>query len=447
MGVAIGDVNNDGYLDVLVTQYSGVKLFRNRGDGSFGEVTEAAGLDLPSWGTSAAFFDFDRDGWLDLVVACYVEYDPTHPCKGPMGLPDYCAPKVFKGRVSRLFRNRGCDAQGQWLGFNDVTVPSGLGQVPGPGLGVLCADFDGDGWPDIFIADDGEPNRLWINRHDGTFREEAVQRGLAYDMQGQAQAGMGIAFGDVFGDGLFDVFVTHLAQETHTLWKQGPRGLYMDRTRPSGILKAHWRGTGFGTLFGDFTNAGRLDLAIVNGAVAAQAPPAQSPLGPFWSQYGQRNQLFAGDGHGAFRDVSLHNGPFCGTDNVGRGLAQGDFDGDGGLDLLVTTIGGKARLFRNAAKERGHWLSVRAYDPSLKRDALGARIAVHAQERSWVRWLHPAESYLCSSEPRAHFGLGTAAAVERIDITWPNGEREVFPGCAADRRIELRKGDGQQVKS
>ena len=183
MGVAIGDVNNDGWPDVLITQYNGVKLFLNRGDGTFADVTEAAGLSNPSWGTSAAFIDYDRDGWLDLVVVCYVDYDPTWPCTGPGGQPDYCAPKTFKGRVSRLFRNLGRQsaATPPSVRFEDVTVKSGLGQLPGPGLGVLCADFDGDGWPDIFVANDGKPNHLWINQKDGTFKEDAVRSGVAYN--------------------------------------------------------------------------------------------------------------------------------------------------------------------------------------------------------------------------------------------------------------------------
>jgi len=447
MGVAVGDVNNDGWLDVLVTQYSGVKLFLNQKNATFREVSQSSGLDNPSWGSSAAFFDYDRDGWLDLALVCYVDYDPSWPCTNPEGARDYCAPKTFKGRVSRLFHNLGkpADNDAMEVRFQDVTQESGLGEIPGPGLGVVCADFDGDRWPDIFIANDGEPNRLWINQRDGHFREEAVRRGLAFNMQGQAQAGMGIAFGDANEDGQFDVFASHLAQETHTLWTQGPRGLYTDRTNKSGILASQWRGTGFGTLFADFRNSGRLDIALVNGSVFAQSEPGDPQLGPFWSRYGQRNQLFAGDGHGVFEDVSSRNPAFCGYDNVARGLAQGDIDGDGGLDLLVTSIGGRARLFRNVAP-RGHWLSVRAYDPALQRDAIGSAIQVRAGDRRWLRWMHPAESYLSSSEPRAHFGLGTLTAIDEVQVTWPNGDQETFPGDAVDQRIELRKGEGKPVQ-
>jgi hypothetical protein len=442
MGVAIGDVNNDGLPDVLVTQYGGVKLFLNLGGGKFKDMTAESGLANLTWGTSAAFFDYDRDGWLDLVLVNYVDYDPTWPCRAPQGQPDYCAPKTFHGRVTRLFHNLG-RTTAPAVRFEDVTESCGLSRLAGPGLGVLCADFDGDGWPDIFVANDGARNHLWINQHDGTFKEEAVPRNVAYNGMGQSQAGMGIAWGDVYGDGLPSLFVTHLAEEGNTLWRQGPRGQYQDRTPLTGLGESAWRGTGFGTVLADFGNSGTLDLAVVNGRVSANPEVKDSSLGPFWSAYGDRNQLFRGEAGGRFRDVSALNAPFCGYYTVARGLAQGDFDGDGGVDLLVTAIAGPARLFRNVSRQRGHWLRVRALDPALHRDALGSEVRVRAGGRSQLRWLLPSEGYLCSSEPRVHFGLGSAEKVDGIDVLWPDGSRESFPGCAADRAVEVRKGEGR----
>jgi hypothetical protein len=445
MGVAVGDFDNDGWPDVLVTQYLGARLFRNNGDGTFTDVTEKSGLSNPGWGTSAAFFDYDRDGWLDLIIVNYVDYDPTWPCKGQYGQPDYCAPKVFRGRVSRLFHNRG--GKGCWKGFEDVTEASGLGRIPGPGLGVVCADLSGDGWPDIFIANDGQPNRLWVNQKNGTFKEESVVRGVAYNAMGQAQAGMGIGVGDVDGDGLLDLFVTHLTEETHTLWRQGPPGLFQDQTAQAGFSNPSWRSTGFGTLLADFDLDSNLDAAVVNGRVSASANVEDWSLGPFWSAYGERNQLFRGDGKGHFENISRSNKAFCGRLAVSRGLVRGDIDGDGAPDLLVTAISGPARLFRNITPKRGHWLAVRAFDPSLNRDASGALVRVQAGGRTWVCSLHPSESYLCSSEPVAHFGLGDAGRVDEVEIAWPDGSREIFDqGYAADHRLELRKGGGKPAR-
>jgi hypothetical protein len=447
MGVAIGDVNNDGWPDVLVTQYGGLRLLLNNGNGTFTDVTEEAGLKNPAWGVSAAFFDFDRDGWLDLVVVNYVDYDPTWPCPSPDGGREYCSPSVFPHRVSRLFRNLG---SGPSLSgstrpavprFQDVTVASGLGSRPGPGLGVVCADFNGDGWPDIFVANDGAPNHLWINRHNGTFAEEAVERGLAYNVWARSQAGMGVAFGDIGGHGLFDLYVTHLAEEYNTLWRQGPRGLFRDQTAAHGLANPRWRGTGFGTALADFDQDGTLDLAVVNGRIA-RGEQGNPVLGEHWGRYAERNQLFANDGTGHFRDVSLWNEDFCGSGNVARGLAYGDLQGTGALDLLVTAIAGRARLYKNVAPNRGHWLRVRAVEPALKRDAYGAEIRVRAGERSWLRWINPASSFLSSSDPRAHFGLGSAGQVDAIEVVWPDGAGEAFPGSFADREVVLRKGEG-----
>jgi hypothetical protein len=442
MGVAVGDINNDGWPDVLVTEYGGVRLFLNNGDGkSFTDVTREAGLDHVRWATSACFLDYDRDGWLDLVFVSYVDYDPSQACPGQGGSRDYCHPSVFQGTLPRLYRNLGRQAHG--VRFQDVTLSSGLGQVAGPGLGVVAADFNGDHWPDVFIANDSKPNRLWINQHDGTFKEEAVQRGIALDGMGLTAANMGVAVGDVDGDGLLDVLVTHLTEETHTLWRQGPPGLFRDQTAASRLSTPRYRGTGFGTVLADFDCDGALDLAVVNGRVSRGAAADVPALDPFWRRYAERNQLFANDGGGRFRDVTGDNAPFCGTPSVGRGLAVGDVGNRGALDLLVTSVAGPARLYRNTALGRGHWLVIRALDPALRRDAYGAEITVHAGDRRWLRWVNPGYSYLCSNDPRAHFGLGSVDRVDRIEVVWPDGTEETFPGQKADRFLVLEKGRGE----
>jgi hypothetical protein len=445
MGVAVGDVNNDGASDVLLTQYGGVKLFLNQGGGKFTDVTEKSGLLNPAWGTSAAFLDYDGDGWLDLVVVNYVDYDRTHPCSSPSGAKDYCVPKVFAGRVSCLFHNRG--GEGFPGRFQDVTLASGLGRVPGPGLGVVCADFDGDGWPDLFVANDGQPNRLWINQKNGTFKEEAVPRGVAYNGMGHAWAGMGIAHADLDGDGLHDLFVTHLRGETNNLWVQGPRGLFHDKTGTSGLAGPRWRATGFGVVAVDFDHDGWPDLAVANGGVARQAASAEAQfLGPHWSAYAERNQLFVNTGSGHFRDASAASPSLCASPNVARALVAGDVDGDGAVDLLITTAGGRARLLRNIAPHRGHWLHVRCLEPALRREATGALVRVLAGERWRAATADPGGSYLSSGDGRAHFGLGTIDRVESLRVRWPDGSWESFAGRAADQEVVLRKGQGTPTK-
>jgi hypothetical protein len=323
-----------------------------------------------------------------------------------------------------------------------VTLFSGLGRVRGPGLGLVCADFDGDGWPDIFVANDGKPNRLWMNQRDGTFTEEAVVRGVAYNHRGQAEAGMGVALGDVDGDGLFDLYVTHLTEETNTLWRQGPRGLFRDQTQTAQLGETATRGTGFGTVLADFNHDGAPDLAVVNGRVYSGSAREGAALDPFWSRFAEPNHLWVNE-DGRFRDLSEANPPFCGTPAVSRGLAYGDLDGDGALDLLVTTIAGRAHLYRNVAPHRGHWLLVRAIDPVLRRDAYGAEVTVRAGSRHWVRLIQPSSSYLCSNDPRAHFGLGSAEQVDAVEILWPDGVHETFAGLAVDQSVKLIKGAGQ----
>jgi hypothetical protein len=440
MGVAVADVNNDGRPDVLLTEYGATRLFLNEGGGRFREVTREAGLDNPLWATSAAFFDYDRDGWLDLVVVNYVDYDPSVPCTPRGGLHDFCGPNAFRGTVARLYHNLGPGPGG--VRFEDVTLKAGLASARGKGLGVLCADFDGDGWPDIFAANDMTANHLWVNQHDGTFKEEALTRGVAYIVGGASAANMGIAWADVDGDGLPDLFVTHITEESHTLWKQGPRGYFQDRTVSAGLAGSP-RSTGFGTAFVDFDRDGWPDLAFVNGGVHRNR--GADPAAPFWSQYAQRHQLHVNEGAGKFRDISSSNPALCGSPAVGRALIVGDFDNDGAPDLLVTEDGGRARLLRNVAPTRGHWLAIRATLPELKRDAYGAEVTVRAGGRSFWRLLNPGYSYACSNDPRGHFGLGPNERYDSIDVLWPDGSRETFAGGPADRAVELRRGESRQA--
>ncbi len=443
VGVAVGDIDNDGRPDILVTQYTGARLFHNEGGGKFKDITAAAGINNPLWGSSAAFFDYDRDGRLDLVIVNYLDYDRSWPCTAPDGSKDFCGPKTFTGTAARLFHNLG-PKPGTPAAFADVTAASGLAAKVGPGLGVYCADLTGDGWPDMFVTNDGMPNHLWVNQKDGTFKDEAFSRGLALTGMGVSYANMGIAAGDYDGDGLIDLFVTHLSSETHTLWRQHPAGLFKDQTQAAGAAKTKWRGTGFGSVAADFDLDGRPDIAFVNGRVYVGPPPAAGAddVPPFWRPYTERNQLMRNVG-GKFEDVSDANPAFCSVPNVGRGLAVGDIDGDGRPDLLVMATAGRARLYRNVTTAN-HWLAVRATDPSRGgRDLYGTTVKLTAGGRTQVQSVQPGHSYLSSSTPELLFGLGDAAFVDRLDVTWPDGKTETFPGGPAGRRLTLTPGGGK----
>jgi hypothetical protein len=256
---------------------------------------------------------------------------------------------------------------------------------------------------------------------------------------------MGIAYSDADGDGLADLFVTHLGSEKHTLWRQKPRGMFVDHTGPAQIAGTGMRGTGFGTVMEDFDHDGDVDVAIVNGRVVKGRPANEEELGPHFAQYAEANHLFENDGHGKFRNVSAQNPAFCGTPGVYRGLACGDLDRDGALDLVVTGIGGKARVLRNTAGDRAQWLQVRAFDPVLKRDAFGAEVVIRATDKQWIRRIQSDGSYQSASSPTAHFGLGQRMKVDGIDILWPDGSRESFPGGEANRVIECRRGEGKEI--
>ena len=444
MGAIAGDVNNDGRPDLVVTEYGAVRLLENLGNGHFRE-TLRVGLDNPHWAVPASFIDFDRDGWLDLVVGNYVDYDPTQTCVDALGRPDFCAPRSFGPTLTRLWRNV-TGRPGAEPRFEDRTVGSGLARVPGMALGMVAADLNGDGWPDLFIADDGRPNRLFINQKNGVFIEEAAWRGLAFNAMGHTAANMGIAFADVDGDGLGDLFVTHLSGEFHAYYHQDQPGLFRDEIAPAELQQMAWRGTGFGVVFADFDLDGKPDLILVNGLVqraeAGQTPVAQG-VSPWWARYAQKAQVFSNRGGGRFRDISAANPALCGSAMVGRSLAIADLDRDGKLDLVLSGAGGPARIYHGIASTDGHWLHVRLVDEAHGgRDELGAELVLHAGQRQWWAVLQPATSYLVSHEPALHFGLGSETKIDYLEVHWPEGSVERFAGGTVNRRMVLRKGEG-----
>ena len=389
MGVAIGDCDNDGWLDVYISEYGGGRLFQNKGNGTFEDITAPANLRLPRWGSSCSFLDYDRDGWLDLVVATYVDYDPSRSCPDRSGRTDYCHPNQFRGTSSRLFHNRGRGPDGRWRGYEDVTAQSGLARSQATAWELFARTSTGTaGLTSSFPTTRGR-TISGSTRGMGHLTESALIFNIAYNAVGNPQANMGIALGDMSGVGRGDLFVTHLSEELHTLWTQEGNGHFRDTTGPAGLANPRWRGTGFGTVAVDFDHDGWLDLAVANGRVMrsrASAPsgPVRADLPAFWHTYAERNQLFRGKGQGKFADASPANPAFCGPAAVSRGLAWADLDGDGAVDLVTTEIEGPMRVFKNIAPKSGHWLLVRAFDTALKRDALGAAVRVKAGSRTWL---------------------------------------------------------------
>ena len=441
-GVAIGDVDNDGDVDVYVTNYGADAFYRNNSDGTF--ALEEIGLSNEAWGTSATFGDYDRDGDLDLYAVNYVQFDPETVCRGKQSAPDYCNPQVFKPTTDRLFRN---DGDGT---FTDVTQQAGIAAMPGRGLGVVCLDLTGDGWTDFFVANDGEANHLWVNQTDGTFAEEAILHGLAFNAYGQPEGSMGIAVGDVNGDTLPDLFVTHLSGETNTLYVASPYSVFTDMTEIAGFTGRDLPFTGFGCGFLDFDNDAYLDIALVNGRVKRGEILDGADVGEFWNFYAEPNLLFQntrirfdGTADGiAFSDVSSRAPDFTERVEVSRGMAFGDIDTDGDIDMVVSSLDNRLRLFRNdAPPPQHHWLFVQAITEN--RDALGAQVTLRTESRTFTGYVLSGTSYLSSSEPVVHFGLGAINKIQAIDVHWQDGSRERFPGTQANQRVKVYQGKGR----
>jgi hypothetical protein len=433
MGVAVGDYNNDGHPDLYVTNFGGNILYRNNGNGTFTDVTREAGVESGGWSASAAFVDYDKDGYLDLYVTRYLDFTikGNKECFSPAGERDYCAPAAYKPVLHRLFRNLG---NGK---FQDVTESAGIAAAGGPGLGVVCADFNGDGWPDIYVANDGAPNLLWLNNGNGTFRESALLSGAAYSADGVARAGMGVTAGDFDGSANESILVTNLSREGATLYRNNGRGEFTDATLEFRLYQPTYLYTGFGVQWFDYDNDGRPDLFITNGAVTMMELLRGTPY-PF----NQKNLLLHNEST-RFRDASSAAGPPFQLSEVGRGAAFGDIDNDGGIDIVISNNNGPARLLLNQTAPRGHWLEVRLQGVKCNRDGIGARVAVQmkGQKPLWGR-AHTDGSYLSASDVRVHFGLGQSTEAQVL-VEWPDDVKETWSGIHADSIVTLREGTGQ----
>lgn len=440
MGVATGDINNDGWPDLYLTNLGPNQMFLNKGDGTFAEVTKKTGTDDPRWSSSAAFFDYDRDGWLDLMVVNYANFSPANSptCYAATSARDYCTPRVFRAPGNRLFHNKG---NGE---FEDVTVPAGVDKEFGHGLGIVSADFDGDGWTDIYVANDGDPNQLWINQKNGTFKNEALLAGAAVNRDGKPEAGMGVDAGDFDGNGTEDIFVTHLMDETNTLYTNVGKGLFEDRTREAGLGMPGHRLTGFGTLFFDYDNDGWPDLLVANGAVQL-LPDLVRKGDPF--PLGQPNQLFHNDGKSKFVEVSDQAGSAFQLLEVSRGAAFGDIDNDGDTDVLVTNNNGPARLFLNQVGKKNHWLGLRLLSKQGGRDALGAQVEI-VSSKDHVLWrrVRTDGSYLSANDPRVLAGLANAVSVEAVRVHWPDGSLAEWKDPPIDRYSTWKQGTSPPKK-
>ena len=435
MGVATGDYNNDGCVDLYLTFLGQNRLYKNNCNGTFTDVSKDSRTDGTGWGVSAAFLDYDRDGWLDLYVGNYVQYDikMDRTCAGLTGQRDYCTPAVYTSQPDRLYHN---ERNGT---FVDVTAKALLGGSFGPALGVSTADFNNDGWIDIYVANDTKPNLLWINQRDGTFRNTALFAGVALTGEGKAEASMGVDAGDFDNDGDEDLFVTELPAEGSNLFVNDGHGQFDDSSARSGLGPLSLGYSGFGTGWLDVDNDGWLDVVQVNGSI--QANEGQKTRFP----YAERKLLFRNSGDGRFSDVTRQAGAAFGALEVSRGMALGDIDNDGDVDVIVNNLNGHPTLLINQIGNRHHWACLRLIGERVDRDMLGARVEVRrAHGPTLFRRVRADGSYASASDPRVLVGLGESAEIPSVRVRWPDGRSEQWPELPIDRCTTWREGSGRR---
>ena len=440
MGVAAGDYNNDGWVDLYLTKFDASnQLLRNNGDGTFTDVAKASGTNERSWSVSAAFVDIDRDGWLDLYVGNYLRYslERNNRCFSPAGSPDYCTPASYAALPDRLYRNRGDGT------FVDISAASRIASEFGPALGVSTADFDGDGWMDIYVANDGKDNQLWRNRHDGTFENVALLAGVALPVGGKAEGSMGVDAGDVDNDGDEDLVMTELTTEGSNFYVNDGTGVFNDASAGSTIGPASLAFTGFGAGWLDVDNDGLLDFVAVNGAVQIIEGLRQAH-DPF--PLHQKKLLMRNTGNRRFEDVTARAGDAFALSEVGRGVALGDVDNDGDIDILIGNNNGPTRLLINQATASHHWVGLRLIGKkgSGARDMLGARAEiVRKGAPSLWRRARADGSYASANDPRVLVGLGDARDAVGVRVRWPSGRVEMWTTVPVDRYTTLSEGEAK----